>query len=295
MNQVHFIFGVHNHQPVGNFGQVFETLDKVSYHPFLQVLERHPKVKCAFHVTGPLLEWFEANRPETLKRLKALVGRGQVELFTGGMYEPILAILPDRDKLGQIERMNAYIKKKFGVIPQGMWTAERVWEPHLTKTLAEAGVKYLVMDDAHFKSAGLREDQTFGYYLMEEQGYTCGVFPISEKMRYMVPFKDVDESMNYLRSVANEAGDRCVVLMDDGEKFGGWPDTYKWVYEDGYLERFFSALEANSEWLHCVTFAEYAAQHPPLGRLSLPTGSYTEMGEWALPPDAAARIRKPAT
>jgi alpha-amylase len=287
MNQVHFIFGVHNHQPVGNFGQVFETLDKVSYHPFLQVLERHPRVKCAFHVTGPLLEWFEANRPETMKKLKALVGRGQVELFTGGMYEPILAVLPDRDKLGQIRRMSAYIEKKFGVKPQGMWTAERVWEPHLTKTLAEGGVKYLVMDDAHFKSAGLREDQTFGYYLMEEQGLTCGVFPISEKMRYMVPFKDVPESINYLRSVATEAGDRCVVLMDDGEKFGGWPDTYKWVYEDGYLERFFGALEANSDWLKSVTFAEYAQKHPPLGRLSLPTGSYTEMGEWALPPDAA--------
>jgi len=287
MNQVHFIFGVHNHQPVGNFGQVFETLDKVSYHPFLQVLERHSKVKCAFHVTGPLLEWFEANRPATLKQLKNLVNRGQVELFTGGMYEPILAILPDRDKLGQIKRMNTYLEDKFGVKPKGMWTAERVWEPHLTKTLSEAGVKYLVMDDAHFKSAGLREDQTFGYYLMEEQGHTCGVFPISEKMRYMVPFKDVDESINYLRWVANEEGNRCVVLMDDGEKFGGWPDTYKWVYEDGYLERFFSALEANSDWLKSVTFAEYAKKFPPLGRLSLPTGSYTEMGEWALPPDAA--------
>ena len=236
-----------------------------SFHPFLQVLERHPRVKCAFHVTGPLLEWFEANRPETMKKLKALVGRGQVELFTGGMYEPILAVLPDRDKLGQIRRMSAYIEKKFGVKPQGMWTAERVWEPHLTKTLAEGGVKYLVMDDAHFKSAGLREDQTFGYYLMEEQGLTCGVFPISEKMRYMVPFKDVPESINYLRSVATEAGDRCVVLMDDGEKFGGWPDTYKWVYEDGYLERFFGALEANSDWLKSVTFAEYAQKHPPWG------------------------------
>ena len=288
MNQVHFIFGVHNHQPVGNFGHVFEALDKVSYHPFLEVLERHPKVKCAFHVTGPLLEWFEANRPETLKKLKTLVGKGQVELFTGGMYEPILAILPDRDKLGQIERLSAYIEKKFGVKPQGMWTAERVWEPHLTKTLAEAGVKYLVMDDAHFKSAGLREDQTFGYYLMEEQGHTCGVFPISEKMRYIVPFKEVDETINYLRSVATEEGNRCVVLMDDGEKFGGWPDTYKWVYEDGYLERFFSALEANADWLKSVTFAEYAKKYPPLGRLSLPTGSYTEMGEWALPPEAAA-------
>src|SRR5208283_2586764 len=108
----------------------------------------------------------------------------QVELFTGAMYEPILAILPDRDKAGQIRMMTEYLEKRFKTHPQGLWIAERVWEPHLTKNLAQAGVKYIVTDDAHFKAVGLKEEETFGYYLMEEQGETTGVFPISEKMRY---------------------------------------------------------------------------------------------------------------
>ena len=55
----------------------------------------------------------------------------------------------------------------------------------------------------------------------------------------MVPLKDVDEEpVNYLRWVANEDGDRYVVLMD-GEQRDPTP-----INEDGYLERFFSALEA---------------------------------------------------
>ena len=70
MKKINFIFGVHNHQPVGNFGQVFEALYEKSYEPFLRILERHPKVKCTFHVTGPLLEWLEENRPDYFKRLK---------------------------------------------------------------------------------------------------------------------------------------------------------------------------------------------------------------------------------
>lgn len=168
-----------------------------------------------------------------------------------------------------------------------MWLAERVWEPHLTKALADAGVEYVVIDDAHLKAAGLNEEQTFGYYIMEEQGSTAAVFPISEKMRYLVPFQAVEETIQYLGSVATEEGDRCVVLMDDGEKFGGWPDTYKWVYEEGWLEKFFSALEQNSEWLNMTTFAEYKKAHPSKGIINLPTGSYTEMGEWSLPTDAA--------
>lgn len=288
MKKVTFIFGVHNHQPVGNFGHVFEELYNKSYEPFARVLHAHPRVKCSFHVTGPLWEWLEDNRPDYLKLLKEMASRGQIEFFTGGMYEPILAILPDRDKFGQIRMLSEYLTKKFKTEPQGMWTAERVWEPHLTKALAEAGVKYIVMDDAHFKAAGLKEEDTFGWYLMEEQGKTVGVFPISEKMRYMVPFHQVDETLEYLRSVATEEGNRCVVLMDDGEKFGGWPDTYKWVYEEGWLERFFKALEDNHSWLTLSTFAEFAAKNPPQGALNLPTGSYTEMGEWSLPPDAAS-------
>ncbi len=287
MKKVTFIFGVHNHQPVGNFGKVFEDLYRQSYEPFARILHRHPKVKCAFHVTGPLLEWLEENRPDYFKLLKEMSDRGQIEFFTGGMYEPILAVLPDRDKVGQIQMLTEYLKRKFKAEAKGMWTAERVWEPHLTKPLAEAGVKYIVMDDAHFKAAGLREDETFGYYLMEEQGMTVGVFPISEKMRYMVPFRSVEESIQYLQSVATEEGDRCVVLMDDGEKFGGWPDTYKWVYEEGWLEKFFTALTENASWLNLSTFSEFAEDHPPKGPINLPTGSYTEMGEWSLPAEAA--------
>jgi alpha-amylase len=287
VKKINFIFGVHNHQPVGNFGQVFEALYEKSYEPFLRILAKHPRIKCVFHVTGPLLEWIEKNRPDYFKTLKGMVSRGQVEFFTGAMYEAILAVLPDRDKVGQIRMLTDYLREKFEVEAKGMWLAERIWEPHLTKALADAGVEYVVIDDAHLKAAGLNEEQTFGYYLMEEQGETAAVFPISEKMRYLAPFRAVEESIQYLREMATEEGDRCVVLMDDGEKFGGWPDTYKWVYEDGWLEKFFTALEQNSEWLNTTTFAEYKKGFPSRGIVNLPTGSYTEMGEWALPTDAA--------
>jgi alpha-amylase len=168
-----------------------------------------------------------------------------------------------------------------------LWIAERVWEPHLPKSIAEAGLEYTPIDDAHFKAAGYTEQDTYGYYLTEEQGSLLKVFPISERMRYLVPFRQVQETIDYLRSVATECGNRCVTLMDDGEKFGGWPDTYKWVYEDGWLESFFKALEDNADWITCSTFAEFVDTHPPLGRVYLPTASYTEMGEWALPPKAS--------
>lgn len=287
MKRVTLLLGVHNHQPVGNFGQVFESLYDKAYEPFLKVLMRHPKVKFTFHITGPLLEWLQERRPAYLEKLYDLSVRGQVEFFSGGMYEPILSILPDRDKVGQIQTMNRYLEARFHKKPRGLWIAERVWEPHLPKSIAEAGIEYAPIDDAHFKAAGYGEEDTYGYYLTEEQGALLKVFPISEKMRYLVPFHQAHETIDYLRSIATEEGDRCVTLMDDGEKFGGWPETYKWVYEDGWLETFLKALEDNADWITCATFSEFVDAHPPRGRVYLPTASYTEMGEWALPADVS--------
>ena len=54
------------------------------------------------HHTGPLLEWIERERPDYFDSCAALVGRGQVELLGGGFYEPMLAVLPERDARGQI-------------------------------------------------------------------------------------------------------------------------------------------------------------------------------------------------
>ena len=97
---------LHNHQPVGNFGWVIaESYDK-AYLPMVEALERHPSILMGLHYSGPLLDWLRAERPEFLDRLSALVGRGQVELLGGGYYEPVLASLPERDRIGQLERMS---------------------------------------------------------------------------------------------------------------------------------------------------------------------------------------------
>src|SRR4051812_1575512 len=96
---------LHNHQPVGNFGWVIaETYDR-AYLPMLDALERHPAVRVALHYTGPLLDWIRAERPQFIDHLAALVGRGQVEIVGGGWYEPVLAALPERDRIGQLIRM----------------------------------------------------------------------------------------------------------------------------------------------------------------------------------------------
>lgn len=284
MKKINLIFATHNHQPIGNFDSVFvENYDR-AYKPFLDVFERFPNLKIAKHYTGILFDWIAENRPELLARLKTLVDKGNVELVSGGFYEPILAVIPDEDKVGQIQKLTKFIKKQFDYDAKGLWLAERIWEQHLVKPLAEAGVQYVILDDTHFKYAGLNDAELFGYYITEEQGYTTNLFPVSKTLRYTIPFEDVSATINYLRSIADESGTRIAVFADDGEKFGGWPGTYEHTYtRNHWLEKFFKALDDNRDWIRTMTFQEALSEFKPVGRIYLANASYAEMMHWALP------------
>jgi len=286
MNKVHFIFGVHNHQPIGNFDFVFEKAYTRSYLPFFEVMERHPSIHWNLHATGILWEWLEKHHPDYVDRVAQAVKDGRLEILTGGYYEPILPTLPDADKAGQIQKLSRYIRQRFKAKPRGMWLAERVWEPQLVKALAENEVAYTLLDDTHFLSTGLAPEELGGAFLSEEQGATVTVLPIRQDLRYAIPFKDPGETLNILRQYATASGHQALVMFDDGEKFGLWPDTHTHVYEEGWLDKFLTVLESNKDWIVTSRISDYLDSHLPLGRVYLPTASYSEMGEWTLPAKA---------
>ncbi len=282
MGIINTVFAVHNHQPIGNFDNVFEEAYRLSYKPFIDVLERHPSIKFTQHWTGTLLEWLIHKHPELIERMRSLVHGGQLELLTGSYYEAILAIIPERDRIGQIKKLTRTIQTTFDYTPRGMWLAERVWEQHLVGSLVKAGVEFVMVDDTHFRHAGLKDRQLLGYYTTEEEGQMLNVMPIDKTLRYTVPFRPLRETLDYLQSIASEDGRRVVINADDGEKFGVWPKTYNSVYEQGWLESFCRMLEEESSCVKTMHLSRVVDTLSPQGRIYLPTASYSEMMKWAL-------------
>ena len=278
-----FVFALHNHQPVGNFGHVFEHAYNVSYRPFLELLEQYPEIPISLHTSGPLMEWFVAHKPDYLERLRRMVRRGQVEIVGGGFHEPILPMIPPCDRVGQIATYKNYLENLFETNVRGMWVPERVWEQNLVSTIADAGVEYTVLDDLHFRQAGVEDGKTFGYHLSEDNGRLLRIFAAAEPLRYMMPYRDPCETLGYLGDLASRHPDAVVVFADDGEKFGVWPEMYRHCYEYGWLRRFFDALRGNRHWIQLNTFAQALDETKPCGRIYLPDASYREMTEWALP------------
>lgn len=290
MSHMTFLMVLHSHQPVGNFHEVFEKAVRVCYRPVLETFEKYPGFRLGLHYTGPLLAWLERHDPELLDLIRRLAARGQVELLTGGHYEPLLASIPHWDALGQLKRHAAYTRECFDQKPTGFWLAERIWEPGLPAKIGPADLAYTIVDDTHLYYAGLDADAMFGYHLTEREGHALALFPCHKDLRYAIPFREPVETLDFLRRALDKLGPTSATYGDDCEKFGLWPETYEWVFEKGWLERFIEAVLDNGDWLVTATPGEYLAGNPSRGRVYLPTASYEEMLTWALPAEASEEL-----
>ena len=286
-----FVFGVHQHQPVGNFGYVFEEHTRDVYLPLLKALADRDFFPIVMHLSGPLLEWLESSHSKYLDMVGELAAAGKIEMLLSGYYEPLLAALPRTDRVEQILWMREAIQSRFGVSATGLWLTERVWEPELAADLADAGVRYVLVDDRHFLVTGFERHQLHVPWRTESDGKYVDVLAIDERLRYLIPFRPPSEIAEYVRDL-RAAGHGLAVFADDGEKFGGWPGTREWVYDKGWLRDFLNTMESlvASGEITLSTCTDALDAVPSGGLAYLPTASYREMEGWSLPPTAAIRL-----
>jgi hypothetical protein len=278
------------HQPVDNFSFCIQEAVEKSYQPFFETMRRHPEFKFAVHCSGWLLEQIENNHPELFTLMGELSQKGSIEWFTAGYYEPVLSSIPSCDRRAQIQKLNSFLQSRFGVEAQGLWLTERVWESSLVPDLAACGVKYSVVDDYHFVSSTFSQDELDGYYVTEEGGDENALFPISKKLRYVLPFSTVDKAIETILSYANKPNS-CAIFFDDAEKFGLWPNTHDWVYNQGWLDSFATQVVENK---HIISthYKDFIQQNRSKGIVYLNNTSYFEMGEWSLSDKNAQRLRE---
>ena len=283
--RIRLSFGLHMHQPVGNSDEVATEVCDLAYLPFLRVLERHPGIRVAVHFSGSILDRFALYRPEILAVVRGLVARGQIEVVGGAYHEPILALIPESDRLDQIRALSDRLEEVFGQRPRGLWLTERAWEPHLPSAVAAAGLAWTALDDEHLQGAGLRGPQRFGTWLTEDSGAAIRILPMHTDLRLLIPNAEPEEVVAWLRDQATPDGERLAVFFDDASRFGAWPGTHAHLYEDGWLDRFFTLLETQASWIDLDLPSAHLGRLSPWGRAYIPSMGYREMASWTLPPE----------
>lgn len=290
MKKVSLLFGIHMHQPVDNFDEAVQEAVELCYEPFFQTMAQYPEFKFSVHCSGWLLDTIKQKYPKLFEKMQLLTKTGSIEWFGGGYYEPILSSIPSKDRRSQIKKLSSYIKKHFKVETQGLWLTERVWDASLVRDIQRCGIKYAMVDDYHFLSNRYDANKLNGYYMTEDNAEELALFPISKKLRYSLPFSDVSDSIATILEYEKEENS-AAIIFDDAEKFGLWPETNKWVYEQKWLQNFVEAVLEN-ENIQTQHYNEYLQNNNSLGLAYLDNCSYAEMGEWSLKTEDALEFKK---
>jgi hypothetical protein len=198
-----------------------------------------------------------------------LVSRKQVELLGGGFYEPQFSLIPLQDKIGQIEMLTTYLRRRFGRKPQGCWLPDLNWEQNFVAPLASCGMAYTFLGEESFRQAGLSE--TYGPCLSEDQGKMIVVFPLALSLnRFFAPREEaaaplLDALKNLARGITNP--DSPVVSV--------FPDPCRTMESSGeaelYWHRFIEGLADSVASFDFTTPGRFIKGRPNLQKAYFPS------------------------
>jgi hypothetical protein len=221
--KLRIILGSHVHVPYGARDEEFEQACSLKLKPFVSALHKFPQIQGTLHYSGALLNWVDRVYPECTMSIDDLVSRRQVELLGGGFYEPQFSLIPLQDKIGQVEMLTTYLRKRFGKKPQGCWLPAFGWEQNFVGPLSSCGMAYTFLGEDSFRLAGLGGAELYAPCLSEDQGKTIAVFPVALSLAGLFCSRE-EAAAPFLAALDNlsrelpDAGSRVVsVFPDPGE------------------------------------------------------------------------------
>jgi hypothetical protein len=239
---LHIILGSHVHVPYGAPDGEFEQAYSLRLKPFISALYKFPRIQGTLHCSGVFLNWVDRIYPECTMSIDDLVSRKQVELLGGGFYEPQFTLIPLQDKIGQVEMLTTYLRKRFGKKPQGCWLPALSWEQNLVGPLLSCGMAYTFLAEDRFRLAGLPAEELYAPCLSEDQGKLISVFPISRPLEAL--FRPAEGAAPFVEALSRLAGE----LPDPASRVVTvFPDPCRSMDSPGeaelYWHGFFQGLE----------------------------------------------------
>ncbi|MDR1932840.1 MAG: DUF1926 domain-containing protein [Spirochaetales bacterium] len=285
MPDLKLIFGTINSLPLGLKDPEIEKIYQRDYKSFIAAVYNFPRLCCTFHFSGSFLLWLDTHHPEFTGVLQEMTGRKQLEMLGGAFYDPILPIIPRADRIGQFEKLTAWLRKNFGPRPRGGWIGETEWEPFLASALSSCGMDYVFLSDNHFASAGIAFDQRFQPYITEDQGQTLTIFPLFDDWGQDLLSLEPQEIVEKIRSVHSDGARRLLTILVDGSRFGGAAEGHKRWYREKRLEKLLGLLQEAGDWLELIHPGRFLRQYPPKLKAYFPCGSRTGLMRSAFTPE----------
>ena len=297
--KLYFAVVLHMHQPKYNMtGPAYESdvareVFGQTIHPYTypaDALRKHENAKVTLNFTGSLIEQlnellnvgFDPRLEGLWDRYRQAQELGRAS-FTGcGYFHPIFPLIPEQDRRRQVEKHLGVFEQTFGGKPAGFWPPELAFNMKIIPDLAEAGIKWVVVDGPHVANANREMDKydlTYRPHYAEYDGKRIIVIP---RDRDISNAQQSGYNPVWLKNEIkqriqpNNDGDFLLTVATDGEN--GW---FRHSGENaGFWGWFFEPLlyllekDSDFKFIELTTIDDYLAEHPPQDTVVVEDGSW---------------------
>lgn len=162
MRALHLVFGLHHAYSLketpdakaGYFGgaESFQEADKREYQPLFALLERnvqkYPKMHVSLVVSGVWIEQAEQWSPELVKRLKKLVGSGNVEMIVTPYYDSLAAFYDMDELAAQVRRDREKMESVLGAKSKVLALPEYLYHNRIARWAEKMDFEGVLAGDA---------------------------------------------------------------------------------------------------------------------------------------------------
>ncbi len=131
---------------------IIQKVSRKSYLPanklILQLLEKYPKFKVSYSLSGLLMEQLEGYSPETLKSFQDLAKTGKVEFLSETYYHSLSFLYSRSEFVSQVELHKKKLKELFGYTPQVFRNTELIYNNDLALFIERLGYKGILAEGA---------------------------------------------------------------------------------------------------------------------------------------------------
>ncbi len=179
MSRINLCFSLRSSRLGPQQNAILERDYRTLYQPLLKFLYAHPNLKCAFSLNGIQIEFIKKKYPEYIEIARQLITRKQLELLGGGYYDPAFPLLLPVDRTGQIEKLTADIRLKFGKRPRGIALCGSIWDYSLITTFSTCGMDYVLLDESLIPADKLK----FIPLIMSDKSKAITILPLNQSLK----------------------------------------------------------------------------------------------------------------
>lgn len=174
------------------------------------LLMENESVALSVYIAGRFLNIAHQRKTTLLSQLRTFTEEGRLEWLGGGMYDPLLPILPNKMQSLQIRAHRQSLESLVGARPRGFWLPSTVWEQSLIGLLVREGFEFTLLESDQIENATWRTPLSDGYWTVEDRGRVLRILSIDRELSDQLIAEGAEELMSHFEP--QEAGLKSRVL-----------------------------------------------------------------------------------